>query len=143
MPHLEFYPHEPKGVNVHALFQSLKWMEELSEDLRVQMAPHGRKHYYIFEPVTLKTPDQAIVIPIFFYHYNNQLYSKCIKPKYFPVKSQNHVNEFVLSIPTSIKFMSKDLLDIPVENFDLLYHQIKTINGDNFMDLCRHQIVGE
>ncbi|POW15087.1 hypothetical protein PSTT_02357 [Puccinia striiformis] len=69
--HLEFYPHDPRGKDVFALYQSKKWREELGPNSRVQMVPSEGKHFYIYEPVGLKDPQAPIVVPIFFYKYQN------------------------------------------------------------------------
>ena len=143
VPHMEFYPHDPRGKNICALYQSVKWREELSRETRVQMVPWNGKHYYIFEPVTLRRPDQPIVIPIFFYQIDNELYSKCIKPKFSASPSKIRPNGCLLSVPSNIEFNSEELMEILVSNFDLLYTEIKTIKGHDFKDLCGNHMVGE
>ena len=80
--HLEFYPHDPLGTDISALYQSQKWREELSREFRPQMVVSNGKHFYIYEPVGLIGVDKQVVIPIFFYQKNGRLFSKCIKPKY-------------------------------------------------------------
>ncbi|KNZ51269.1 hypothetical protein VP01_4015g3, partial [Puccinia sorghi] len=44
-------PHDPRGNNIHALYQSQKWREELDPEHRVQMFAYEGKHFYILEPV--------------------------------------------------------------------------------------------
>ncbi|KAI9630062.1 hypothetical protein KEM48_012312 [Puccinia striiformis f. sp. tritici PST-130] len=67
--HMEFVPHDPQGHNIHSLYQSTKWREDLPRNLRVPMVTHGGKHFYIYEPVGLvpRQGDSAIVVPIFFF----------------------------------------------------------------------------
>ena len=141
---MKFFPHDPRGKNVHALYQSLKWQEELSRETRVQMVSSLGKHYYIFEPVTLKRPSQPIVIPIFFYQMGSRVYSKCIKPQYMTLKGSHSVpKQLVMYIPGQIDFNSEGLLDIPVEDFDLIYSEIFTADGEYLAHKCQSKIVGE
>ncbi|KNZ53099.1 hypothetical protein VP01_3343g3 [Puccinia sorghi] len=71
--HLEFYPHDPRGKNIHALYQSQKWREELDPEHQVQMVAHEGIDFYIFEPVGLSTTIEYIVVPIYFYKYQETL----------------------------------------------------------------------
>ncbi|EFP76785.2 uncharacterized protein PGTG_02246 [Puccinia graminis f. sp. tritici CRL 75-36-700-3] len=129
--HLEFYPHETNGKNIRALYHSAKWREHLGREYRVQMVPAGGKHYYIYEPVTLR--NGRIVVPIFFYKHETVLRSKCVIPKF--AKATNHNNsgssqqsqgsiEFDFYIRSNIQYDSPDVLDIEVGQFDKIYSEI-------------------
>ncbi|EFP82230.1 uncharacterized protein PGTG_07627 [Puccinia graminis f. sp. tritici CRL 75-36-700-3] len=141
--HMEFYPHECYGKDIYALHQSAKWRECLSRETRVQMVEKANKHYYIFEPVTLKGPAQDIVIPIYFFKIKNSLYAKCIVPKLkdFPTTElKNGQPQIQLMIPQNIDYNSSNLFDIPVERFDLICSEMKWGDGTPFMDKIRHQL---
>jgi hypothetical protein len=136
--HIRFYPHDPQGQGIYSLYQSAKWRENLSPQFRVQMVPVGMKHFYIYEPVTLRNHDQPIVIPVFFYQKDTTLYAKCIKPKYATLSTG-----LAIYIPKAIEFSHRDLLEIPVSQFDLIYSEIRIRNGDSLMDIAGHQIFGK
>jgi hypothetical protein len=127
------------------LHQSVKWREELSPAARVQMVAYGSKHYYIYEPVTLKGPMQDIVIPVFFYMSNNTLYAKCITPKFFPLPplQPGEKSGLAVLIPEDIIFNSINLNAIPVSQFDLTCMEMFTADGMYFLDHIRNHLVGE
>jgi hypothetical protein len=77
--HMDFYPEDTNGFNIYKLSQSLKWREDFPADIWVQMVEVHSKHFYIFEPIELD--DRKIVIPVYFYTFKGELYSKCVKPK--------------------------------------------------------------
>ncbi|KAA1123898.1 hypothetical protein PGTUg99_028932 [Puccinia graminis f. sp. tritici] len=89
----------------------------------------------------LQWQTQPIVVPIFFYKYNNEVFSKCIRPKFETLRSDDACpGDFVLYIPNNIKFTDAYLIDVPVSEFGLLSSEIKTSRGEAFMDKCRHHI---
>lgn len=55
--------------------QSRKWREELDRDLRVQMVALPQGHFYLFEPVQLKS--KTLVIPEFYYQEGTETFAKC------------------------------------------------------------------
>ncbi|KAA1082985.1 hypothetical protein PGT21_022018 [Puccinia graminis f. sp. tritici] len=145
--HLEFYPHETNGKNIRALYHSAKWREHLGREYRVQMVPAGGKHYYIYEPVTLR--NGRIVVPIYFYKHETGLRSKCVIPKFS--KATNHNNsassqqsqasiEFDFYIRSNIQYDSPDVLDIEVSQFDKIYSEIVRPDGYLMMAKCGWQI---
>ncbi|KNZ56062.1 hypothetical protein VP01_2502g2 [Puccinia sorghi] len=143
VPHMNFIPQDPRGKNVHSLFQSFKWIEELSRETWVKMVSRSGIHYYIFEPLNLKSLSNPIVISIFFYEINSRIYSKCIKPQYTTLNgSQSVPNNFFINIPGQIDFNRKALFDILVEDFDLIDSEIITENGDYFCNKCSNKILG-
>jgi hypothetical protein len=148
--HLEFYPHETNGKNIRALYHSAKWREHLGREYRVQMVPSGRKHYYIYEPVTLQ--NGRIVVPIYFYKHETGLRSKCDIPKFAKANHQNysgsnHRNqpmiEFDFYIRSNIQYDSPDVLDVEVGHFDKIYSEIFCHDGSLMMAKCGWQIKGK
>jgi hypothetical protein len=106
------------------------------------MVPYDGKHFYIFEPVGLNGPLLDIVVPIFFYQLDKILYAKCIRPKYNPLNSgPPGSRDFQLIIPTDIPFNFVVLIDVPVSEFKLIYDELRTFNGDSFVQKCGHQII--
>jgi hypothetical protein len=147
---MEFYPHDTNGKNVRALYHGAKWREHLNRKYCVQMVPKGGKHYYIFEPVTLR--DGMIVVPIFFYMHETGLRLKFAIPKFLRASNQTqstsiHQNqptiEFDLYIRSKIAYKSSDLLDIPVDDFDKIYSEIRCHDGSLMMEKCGHVIKGK
>ncbi|KAI9624088.1 hypothetical protein KEM48_009166 [Puccinia striiformis f. sp. tritici PST-130] len=139
--HMEFVPHDPQGHNIHSLYQSTKWREDLPRNLRVPMVTHGGKHFYIYEPVGLvpRQGDSAIVVPIFFFKQGGKLYSKCIKPKYITPRLCLQ-REFDICIPDSVHFNHPDLMVIPVQEFQLIYSELVTFHGESFYEKSRGNI---
>jgi hypothetical protein len=143
---MEFYPHDCQGKEIYSLHQSAKWREELCRETRVQMVASRSKHYYIFEPVTLVGPEQKIMIPIFFFKLNNELYAKCIVPKMknFPTTElRNNHPQIQLMIPQFLYYESTQLINIPVKMFDLMCSEMKWGDGTPFLDKIRRQLVGK
>ncbi|POW08122.1 hypothetical protein PSTT_07747 [Puccinia striiformis] len=140
--HLEFYPHDPCGRDVFALYQSQKWREELGPNSRVQMVPSEGKHFYIYEPVGLKDPRAPIVVPIFFYKYQNTLFSKCIKPKGgLRANAPAGSRQFDLHLPSMIPWFHPDLIEIPVDQFQKTYSELTTYYGDSYVELCGNRFI--
>ncbi|KAI9625462.1 hypothetical protein H4Q26_016260 [Puccinia striiformis f. sp. tritici PST-130] len=140
--HLEFYPHDPSGRDVLALYQSQKWREELGPNSRVQMVPSEGKHFYIYEPVSLKDPRAPIVVPIFFYKYQNTLFSKYIKPKGgLRANAPAGSHQFDLHLPSMIPWFHPDLIEIPVDQFQKTYSELTTYYGDSYVELCGNRFI--
>ncbi|POV96773.1 hypothetical protein PSTT_15457 [Puccinia striiformis] len=139
--HMEFVPHDPQGHDIHALYQSQKWREDLPRNLRVPMVTHGGKHFYIYEPVGLASQlgDSRVVVPIFFFKQGGNLYSKCIKPKYITPRNCLQ-REFDICIPDSIHFNHPDLVVIPVQEFQMIYSELVTFHGESFFEKSRGKI---
>ncbi|KNE98567.1 hypothetical protein PSTG_08120 [Puccinia striiformis f. sp. tritici PST-78] len=134
--HLEFYPHDPRGKDMFALYQSKKWREELGPNSRVQMVPSEGKHFYIYEPVGLKDPQAPIVVPIFFYKYQDTLFLKCIKPKAgLRANAPAGSRQFDLHLPSIIPWFHSDLIEIPVDQFQKTYSELTTYYGDSYVEL--------
>lgn len=143
-PYLQFYPHDPRGKYVHALYECVKWREDLCPHSRVQMVASEGKHYYIFEPVGLKNPNAPIMVPIFFYKYQETLYSKCMKPKTGVPKDLPYGSrEFELYLPGAINWHHRDLVDIPVSEFKLTYSELRTYYGESYVKRCGNRIIGK
>ncbi|OAV85817.1 hypothetical protein PTTG_30248 [Puccinia triticina 1-1 BBBD Race 1] len=131
---MQFYPHDTKGKNIRALYQSEKWCESLNQEHRVQMAPYNGKHYYIFEPITLMDhPDSHIVVPIFFYQYQDEIWGKCFCAKF---SRPNQSGNMIFYIRANIGYNDQDLLDIPVRKFNKLYSEIRHQDGSLLMSKC-------
>lgn len=74
--HLQFMPELPSITDkVDRFAQSRKWREELDRDLRVQMVALPQGHFYLFEPVQLKS--KTLVIPEFYYQEGTETFAKC------------------------------------------------------------------
>jgi hypothetical protein len=116
---LDFYPIDAHGLNIHKFSQSRKWREELPSDMRVQMVSVNGKHFYIYEPTQLF--DGMMVIPIFFYFADGELYSKCIRPQLGgEVKHDNAV----LVVPHWLPYSSAHLMTVKCSEFHLIYSEI-------------------
>ncbi|KNZ61745.1 hypothetical protein VP01_1362g3 [Puccinia sorghi] len=120
---LDFYPIESDGFYVYKFSQSVKWREELPEDIRVQMVVVLGKHFYIYEPTQLL--DGSLVIPIFFYSAHGELYAKCIRPRTSGVVSKDNVK---LLIPNHLPYRSEHLFSVKCSDFNRIYSEI-LING--------------
>jgi hypothetical protein len=134
---IHFYPHYSGGKDINGLYQSAKWREDLSPDFRVQMVSFGSKHFYIYEPVTLRGKDQLVLVPAFFYEEKNILCAKCIRPKYAKM-----TNGMAIYVPKNIDFNHPDLMTVQVADFDLIYSEIVTVDGTPLVERCGHQIFG-
>jgi hypothetical protein len=75
------------------------------------MCIKNNKHLYIFEP--LQTFSDQLVVPVFIYTFNSQMFSKCIKPRIKQL-SQSSIQIF---IPSNISYNSPDLCIIPISQF--------------------------
>ncbi|KAI9624511.1 hypothetical protein KEM48_008837 [Puccinia striiformis f. sp. tritici PST-130] len=111
--HLEFYPHDPRGKDVFALYQSQKWREELGPDSRVQMVPSEGKHFYIYEPPKGGLRANA------------------------PAGSR----QFDLHLPSIIPWFHPDLIEIPVDQFQKTYSELTTYYGDSYVELCGNRFI--
>jgi hypothetical protein len=141
IPHLEFFPINAQGRNIFKLSQSKVWLESLSQTQRVQMCTSNNKHYYIFEPVKLKALPN-IVVPIFFFKLNDRLFSKCIKPHISLSDFNDNLDDLLIHIPSDIKFQDPNLSTLPLEEFDLIYSEIKTKNGKKLLAQCGNCMKG-
>ncbi|KNZ49730.1 hypothetical protein VP01_4824g1, partial [Puccinia sorghi] len=140
--HLEFYPHDPRGKNIYALYQSQKWGGELDPEYRVQMVAYEGKHFYIFEPVGLSTTSEDILVPIHFYKYQETLFAKCIAPRYAPmIGTTEHPGAVEVQIPGNIHFSSKYLIEVLVLHFEKIYSEIRTFRGDLYVQKCGHSLI--
>ncbi|KAA1114227.1 hypothetical protein PGT21_001097 [Puccinia graminis f. sp. tritici] len=111
-PHIEFYPEDCHGRDVFKLSQSQKWLKHLPKGMRPQMCTNNDQHFYIFEP--LQTFAKLIVIPLFFYTNQSQLYSKCYLPDI--VHPNPELVQFF--IPPNISFDDTNLHTIQVTQFE-------------------------
>ena len=148
--HLKFYPHDSEGKNIRALYQCAKWREHLSPDLRVQMVCVEGKDYYIFEPANLKSSvwdalhgeQTDVVIPVYFYWFQNEIYAKCINPK-IQGQSRHNPKGLSLFIPGNLSYQSSRLLSIKTKNFRYNYLETKLEDGMLLSESCNHQIIGQ
>ncbi|KAH9459003.1 hypothetical protein Pst134EA_019155 [Puccinia striiformis f. sp. tritici] len=138
--HMEFYPHDTKGKFIQSLCQSAKWREHLAREYRVQMVPHGMKHFYIFEPVTLYGHSNQLVVPIFFYKNEKGVFhAKCVYPKL--VAPQNQMStKFDVCIRSDIQYDSPDVVDFKVSDFDKIASEIRMNCGSMLLSLCDSQM---
>jgi hypothetical protein len=138
-PHIDFVSEETHGHNLYKTSQSSKWLKELQPDVRVQMVESSKKqHYYIFEPVKLKS--SKITVPIFFYTQLSKLFTKCYTPFY---KSNKEKSKFQTGIPKNILFDNEELKVIPVKDMELNYGKIQMSNGINLSECCGGKIYGQ
>ena len=117
---------------------------------KIQMAQVGSKHYYIFEPTTLKRrvwdhvlgKHTKVLIPVFFYMYNDELYAKCINPK---IQWQTRFNPkgFSMFIPGNISYHSSKLISISIKEFQFNYLQMKLDDGSPYSQGCNNQLIGK
>jgi hypothetical protein len=101
--HLDFYPEDPVGFNVYKLSQSYKWRADLPEDLRVQMVAIQSKHFYLFEPIELL--DKTMVVPVYFYSFQGNLFSKCVRPKTRVSRDKDNKKTNHMIIPDNLSWM--------------------------------------
>ena len=107
------------------------------------------KHFYIFEPTTLKTqifhPVTAqyykVVIPIYFFVFENEIYAKCVAPKARP--NQNVANGFSLFIPADIPYTSPHSFSIKTSTFGLKYEEMIMSDGSKYSHACNNEIFGQ
>ncbi|POW05701.1 hypothetical protein PSTT_09466 [Puccinia striiformis] len=132
-PHLEYYPEKTNGP-YFKFSQSNKWLKELAPQHRAQMCEVEDEHYYLFEPVELDSG--LLVVPIFFYSQDTQIFSKCIVPE---IKGFMKDNKAVtkIKIPQDIKFDNPDLYNINTNQFKKNYFKIN-MNGNKLSEECEH-----
>ncbi|POW09350.1 hypothetical protein PSTT_06916, partial [Puccinia striiformis] len=120
------------GWTYYKFSQSKKWLEELAPQHRAQMCEVDEEHYYLFEPVELASG--LLVVPIFFYSQESQIYSKCIAPQ---IKGFMKDNKLVtkIKIPQDIKFDHPDLYTIHTIQFKKSYAKIQ-FNGYKLSEEC-------
>ncbi|KAH9473322.1 hypothetical protein MJO29_000414 [Puccinia striiformis f. sp. tritici] len=96
------------------------------------MCEVDEEHYYLFEPVELASG--LLVVPIFFYSQESQIYSKCIAPQ---IKGFMKDNKLVtkIKIPQDIKFDHPDLYTIHTIQFKKSYAKIQ-FNGYKLSEEC-------
>jgi hypothetical protein len=114
------------------------------------MVEIGHKHFYIFEPVTLKSrirdPSSGaydnVVVPVYFFIWNKEIYAKCIFPR-FKSNTEKHPNGFSIHIPANISFNSQHLVTIKASEFHLMGSEMTIAGGLKYLDACGHKIIGE
>ena len=117
--------------------QCFKWREDLSPDLRVQMVESNNKHWYIFEPVELKS--RHIVVPLFFFIESNQLQARCVLANIFK-DGPTRVN---LSIPPNLRFNSSQLRTVNLSDFSFTYQEIKLPALGSLSKACGNKLQGD
>ncbi|KAA1111013.1 hypothetical protein PGT21_035677 [Puccinia graminis f. sp. tritici] len=135
-PHLDFYPEDPNGQNIFKLSQSKKWCEELGPNERVQMVVSNDKHFYIFEPTQLKSG--KVVVPVYFYKMNNEIYAKCTKPFISPTSHDAKVLK--IEFEGALEFTSDRLQAIKVSEFKNIYSEIIWGNFGKLAEACKSLI---
>jgi hypothetical protein len=113
------------------------------------MVQIGGKHFYIFEPTTLKNTvfDPAkrdytdVVIPIYLFIYKDEIYAKCIVPK-FQGTNQFWPNGFNIYIPSDIPYCSSNLISVKTSEFWLTYPEMRLFDGSKYSQACNHKIFG-
>ncbi|PLW54792.1 hypothetical protein PCANC_03704 [Puccinia coronata f. sp. avenae] len=130
--HIDFYPEMTNGLDIYKFFKSKKWLQDLLPAHRAPMCEVKGKHFYLFEPVQLLSA--AVVIPLFFYQHDGQLFAKCLQIQ------RNHIcqmpNKIKITIPASLEFQDPQLSTIPVNQFDCDYSEIRMDDWRKFMDSC-------
>ncbi|PLW21190.1 hypothetical protein PCANC_05445 [Puccinia coronata f. sp. avenae] len=130
--HIDFYPEMTNGLDIYKFSQSKKWLQDLLPAHRAPMCEVKGKHFYLFEPVQLLSA--AVVIPLFFYQHDGQLFAKCLQIQ------RNHIcqmpNKIKITIPASLEFQDPQLSTIPVNQFDCDYSEIRMDDWRKFMDSC-------
>ncbi|KNZ49333.1 hypothetical protein VP01_507g4, partial [Puccinia sorghi] len=132
--HLDFYPEYTGGKNVFKMSQCFKLREDLSPDLRVQMVEENEKHWYIFEPVELKS--RHIVVPIFFFIESNQVKAQFILANI----SKDGPNEVTLSIPSNLRFNLSQLRTLNITDSSLSYQEIQLPGSGSLIETCGHEL---
>ncbi|KNZ45630.1 hypothetical protein VP01_7964g1, partial [Puccinia sorghi] len=95
--HLNFYPHETYGKNMVSVMG---------------------KHFYIYEPVQLRTANHPIVVPIFFYSHQDMVYAKCVHPQIIKVDSKHSQTvSNVFTVSAHLDYHSSMVEDILVSEF--------------------------
>jgi hypothetical protein len=134
---VDYYPEIPSGPQFKFL-QSNKWLKCLAPEHHPQMCDVRGEHYYIFEPAQLES--NRLVIPIFFYFFNSQLYSKCVSPIY---EEYSHNNQRMVKIKIAkyIQFDDPNLLIINTNQFQNPYPQIQ-IHQQLLSEECGNELYG-
>lgn len=137
---IEFYP-ELTHSNIFKLSQTRKWLADSSPQNCVQMCETNGQHFYIFEPVGLMSG--AILIPVFLYQFNSELYSKCITPS-FSQQIINNETVTKMTIPSNLHFDDPNFLSINTNNFQTQYTQIQiNSSGGLLSEQCGNSFYGE
>ncbi|KAI7941230.1 hypothetical protein MJO29_013304 [Puccinia striiformis f. sp. tritici] len=135
-PHLEFVPEDAHGRDIYKMSQSSKWLKHLEPDLRVQMVESNEKHFYIFEPVQLKT--HAIVVPYFFFTHEEKYFAKCYQPI---IKSNVDQSKLEMHLISDIPYDDDRLKVVSVNEFSLIYEEIAIKNGLKLSECCGGKMI--
>ncbi|KNE90001.1 hypothetical protein PSTG_16552 [Puccinia striiformis f. sp. tritici PST-78] len=135
-PHLEFVPEDAHGRDIYKMSQSSKWLKHLEPDLRVQMVESNEKHFYIFEPVQLKT--HAIVVPFFFFTHDKKYFAKCYQPI---IKSNVDQSKLEIHLISDIPYDDNRLKVVSVDEFSLIYKEIAIKNGLKLSECCGGKMI--
>jgi hypothetical protein len=140
-PHLEFLPEDARGLNIYKLLQSTKWLKHFESDLQVQMVESNQKHFYLFEPVQLKSLE--IIIPVYFYSQNGALFAKVYKPVLKSNSDHSTLEIHAAINPSSISYDHLTLQTISVNEFYQTYCEITLKNDLKLHDCCGDKIICE
>ncbi|KAH9813949.1 hypothetical protein DFH28DRAFT_1170063 [Melampsora americana] len=116
-PHLVFVPELCPNTKINRLSQSKKWRELYSRDQRVQMISARNNHYYIYEPLQLRS--NQLVVPVFFYQQDNKVMAKCLPAEVQPdIGEPEHYNIIIPEEPSfdSCKHKGLHPVYIPIIN---------------------------
>ncbi|KAH9810703.1 hypothetical protein DFH28DRAFT_902343 [Melampsora americana] len=116
MEHLEFIPELPTSTSkINRFTQSKKWREDLEKNLRVQMVNSPKGHFFLYEPVQLES--KRIVIPMFFYGFETQVFAKCVFARQTAHLNSEGCQRIRVEFPSVSSFNSSQLSSINVKYF--------------------------
>ncbi|KAH9815246.1 hypothetical protein DFH28DRAFT_893321, partial [Melampsora americana] len=132
---LRFIPELPtRSSKITCLAQSKKWREELNRDLRVQMVALPQGHFYILEPVQLKS--KVMVIPEYFYQQGTEVFAKCVPAQQVYKSNPDGSARIRVSFVSAHNFNSLILKAVNVKDFWRVFESIEVRQGVYLKDVC-------
>jgi hypothetical protein len=134
---LDFYPKDAHGRYISKFSQLRKWLESTDASGRAPMVRCTSGDYYIYEPVQLE--DKRIVVPLFFYSMEGELWAKCITPVWTPESDGLKIRG---TISSNLQFNSNQLEIIGISRFSCPYLEIVGENNVHLSEQCQDVLYG-
>ncbi|KAA1097528.1 hypothetical protein PGT21_010248 [Puccinia graminis f. sp. tritici] len=141
---LDYYPEMTDGLMIKKFSQSGKWLSGMSRAIRPQMCEAHGKHFYIYEPVQLRS--HVVVVPVYLFMYQSVLHARCWEILDDHITSTETSVEGNLStvlnirMPLDLDFDDARLRSIPVHQFDVEYSGIRWEDGRLLVEACAGKI---
>jgi hypothetical protein len=144
---LDYYPEMTDGLMVKKFSQSTKWLSGMSRELRPQMCEAHGKHFYIYEPVQLRS--HVVVIPVYLFMLQSVLHARCWEILDDHITrtetriGRNATTGLKIHMPLDLDFYDERLGSVPVDQFDVEYSGVRWEDGRVLEDVCGGKIFGK